>query len=233
MRDHNRRRTLDKACDPVDGQICIGTDKGKLLMTSRFNRSKAYAAAITAALTLGLTACGGSDNGATDDPTSTPTSSAPTTSAPPTPKTPQELAQAALERYLAISEKAQSTGKLKDYVPASKVATGDAYFQMRNIIASDAYAKYGVHLTGTVGHNLSAPQMPNAGTVNFTDCRDETNAQVVGKDGKELVTKDQNGNVIQVPDRYKVDYTVVLVPTKNGKKAWRVATANYHLRSSC
>lgn len=232
MRDHNRRHTLDKACDPVDGQICIGTDKGKPPMTSRFNRSKAYAAAaITAALTLGLTACGGSDNGATGDPTTTPTSTAPTTSAPPTPKTPQELAQAALEQYLAISEKAQTTGSLKDYAPASKVATGDAYFQMRDTVSTDA--QYGVRLKGTVQHNLSEPVMPNAGTVNFTDCRDETNSKVVDKWGKELKTTDAKGNTIKVPDRYKVDYTVVLVPTKNKKKAWRVATANYQFGKSC
>lgn len=232
MRDHNRRHTLDKACDPVDGQICIGTDKGKPPMTSRFNRSKAYAAAaITAALTLGLTACGGGDNGASDDPTTTPTSTAPTTSAPPTPKTPQELAQAALERYFAISEKAQSTGSLKAYEPAAKVATGDAYFDMRAEVST--YAKNGIRLKGTVGHTVSAGVMPNAGTVNFTDCRDETNSKVVDRTGSEVATVDDKGKTVKVPDRYKIDYTVVLVPTKSGKKAWRVAATNVHWDKPC
>lgn len=232
MRDHNRRHTLDKACDPVDGQICIGTDKGKPPMTSRFNRSKAYAAAaITAALTLGLTACGGSDNGATGDPTTTPTSTAPTTSAPPTPKTPQELAQAALESYFTITEKAETSGKLKDLVPLSKVATGDAYFKVRSEVQT--YSQNGIRLKGTVGHSLSAATMPNAKTVSFTDCRDESRSKVVDKTGHEIETLDAKGNKVKVPDRYKVDYTVNLIPTKNKKSAWRVTATNYHWDSPC
>lgn len=202
-------------------------------MTRRNTRRTAYAAAaITAALTLGLTACGGSDNGATGDPTpTTSTPATPTSSAPPTPKTPQELAQAALERYFTISEKAQATGSLKVLAPLSKVATGDAYFKMRAEVQT--YSQNGIRLKGTVGHELSAPVMPNANTISFTDCRDESHSKVVDKTGHEVETVDAKGSEVTVPDRYKVDYTVNLVPTKNQKKAWRVTTTNYRWGSPC
>lgn len=195
-------------------------------MTRRNTRAYA-AAAITAALTLGLTACGGSDNGATNDPTPTTSApSTPTSSAPPTPKTPQELAKAALERYFTISEKAQATGSLKVLAPLSKVATGDAFFNMHQLVSD--YGDNGVRLQGTIGHTLSQPTMPNGRSVVFTDCQDHSKSKVIVKKTGQVVPQ-EGPNGEKVPTRYKIDYTVVNV----NKQVWRVALANEHWDQKC
>ena len=52
--------------------------------------------------------------------------------------------------YFTITEKAEKSGKLKDLVTLSKVATGDAYFNERTKVM--VYNANGVRLLGTVQH---------------------------------------------------------------------------------
>jgi len=182
---------------------------------------------VALALALTLTACSDDDTdpNAEDTPTATPSTTAPT-SATPTPKTPEDLAEAALMSYFTITDKAEKSGKLKDLVKLSEVAVGDAYFNERTKVMD--YNTNGVRLRGTVRHELGDVVTADNGTFVISDCEDRAKSKVVVlSSGNEVPFTDPEGN--PMPDRVKVDYTVV----ERAKGEWVVETADVRWREQC
>lgn len=182
---------------------------------------------VALALALTLTACSddGTDPDARDTPTATPLTTAPT-SATPTPQTPEDLAAVALMSYFTITEKAEKSGKLKDLVKLSEVATGDAYFNERTKVMD--YNANGVRLRGTVQHELGDMVTVDSGTFVISDCEDRAKSKVVVlASGNGVPFTDPDGN--PMPDRVKVDYTVV----KRAKGEWVVEEADVRWREQC
>ncbi len=187
---------------------------------------------VALALALTLTACSddGTDPDAQDTPTATPSTTAPTsatpTSATPTPQTPEDLAAVALVSYFTITEKAEKSGKLKDLVKLSEVATGDAYFNERTKVMD--YNANGVRLRGTIQHELGDVVTVASGTLVISDCEDRAKSKVVVlASGNVVPFTDPDGN--PMPDRVKVDYTVV----KRAKGEWVVEEADVRWREQC
>ena len=232
MRDHKGRHPLDRACDPETGQICIGTDKGKPQMTSRTTRSRAYAAAaLTAALTLGLTACGGSDN--TADPTPTPPQSpSPTKSLSPTEQATND-AQAELKRYYEVVDQ---VGQRKAPIMKLKtVAISTALTYQTQI--SKSTLKNGQKQVGDVAFTVnkvmqvsldnSAPKKGKVPYVQMQVCADVTNVDVVDKNGKSVVLPTRRNRSLVVLTVANYNYA------KNPHNDWKVASQDTSENTSC
>lgn len=182
---------------------------------------------------LTLTGC----SGETADPVASPpgtesTSAAESpstpTSADPTPNSPRDYAAAALASYFKISETAQRSGKLKDLTPLSQVATGDAYFTMRQFVESYFVGPNADRLRGTIGHALIDTVTSDSGNVVITSCQDWTNARVVMvKTGKEVPFVDAQGE--PRPERFVVEYGVTRVKART----WRVETVTEKWDHKC
>ncbi len=188
-------------------------------------------AMLGAALTL--TACSGEPVDPAPSPTGTESTSpagTPSTpaSADPTPKSPRDYATAALASYFEISERAQRSGKLKDLTPLSRVATGDAFFTMRQFVESYFVGPEADRLRGTVEHTSIDVVTRDSGNVIITSCQDWTSAKVVMlKTGKEVPFVDEQGN--PRPERFVVEYAVTRVKART----WRVETVTEKWDQKC
>lgn len=182
-----------------------------------------------AACVLALAVTGCSDNqpdpGADDSSTaSTPTESP--TSSSPTPATPEDLASDALERYFAITQKAEKSGRISDLSELTAVAAGTAYFDERKRVRD--FRANGVRLRGAVHHNLGDVVTSNDGAIVVADCEDRSDSRlIVIASGNEVPFTDPQGN--PMPDSVRVDYSL----TERAKGEWVVETVDVRWRERC